>query len=249
MKKIILLLGMVMVLVLSACAAPAGAAQNAQEPAAQAPQEAPAQPRTISVNGNGQVTLTPDVAYVYIGVRSQSENVADALTQNNDQSQAVAASLRELGIDARDIQTSSFNIYPQQEYGPQGEVTGTIYNVENSVYVTVRDLQILGRLLDVAVRSGANSINGITFDALDKTQAISEARRMAVESARSQAQEMAQAAGVELGELFTMNVYSTGPTVPMYDARGGYAMDAAQVPVSAGQMVIRVEVNVVYTIR
>ena len=66
-------------------------------------------------------------------------------------------------------------------------MTGTTYTVNNTVYVTVRDLQVLGKLLDVVVRSGANSINGITFDVVDKSRAISEARRLAVESARSQA--------------------------------------------------------------
>ena len=64
--------------------------------------------------------MNPDRALVYIGVQSQSENVADALNENNDQAQAVASSLREMGIDEKDIQTSSFNIFPQQQYGPNG---------------------------------------------------------------------------------------------------------------------------------
>ena len=229
MKKILLFLGLITVFALSACVAPPAAAQ--QGAALQALPNPPlllsrmGQPplRTISVNGSGQVTLSPDVAYVYIGVHSQSDNVSDALSQNNEKAQAVSGALKELGIDPKDIQTSGFNIYPQQQFGPQGEVTGTTYNVDNTVYVTVRDLQILGKLLDVVVRSGANSINGITFDVLDKSRAISEARRLAVESARSQAEEMAQVAGVTLGELQTMNVYTSNPPVPVFEGKGAAA--------------------------
>jgi uncharacterized protein YggE len=247
MKRILIFLGLATILVLSACMAPT--------PAQVAPQSAPAQQssdapvRNITVNGSGQVTLNPDVAYVYIGVQSQSDDVSGALSENNGKAQAIAAALSELNIASEDIQTSSFNIYPQQQYGPDGQQTATTYVVNNTVYVTVRDLSQLGRLLDLVVRSGANSINGITFDVLDKSSAISEARRLAVESAQNQAEEVAAAAGVTLGELQTMSVYFTQPAATVYEAKGGFATDASQVPLSAGQLVIRADVNASYFIR
>jgi uncharacterized protein len=251
MKKVLLFATLIVAILLSACGAPAREVQGVQVPEPVPPiyVEGREHVRTIMVSGSGQVTLSPDLAYVYIGVQSQSENVAEALNQNNANAQAVARSLRELGIAAEDIQTSSFNIYPQQQYDPQGQITGTVFVVNNTVYVTVRDLQVLGRLLDVVVRSGANSINGINFDVQDKSRAISEARRLAVESARTQATDIAAAAGVTLGELENMSVYSSGPVMPMYDSRAGFAADASQVPVSAGQIVIRVEVSATYAIR
>lgn len=253
MKKVVFLIGLAAALLLGACTAPAlpdqsASPQNLQlaAPVQQTVQQP--QPRTISVNGVGQVTLAPDVAYVYVGVQSQSAEVADALTQNNQKAQAISDALQQLGIETSDIQTSSFNIAPQQNYGPQGEITGTTYNVNNTVYVTVRNLQTLGQLLDVVVRAGANSINSVTFDVLDKNQGLSEARRLAVESARSQADEIAQMAGVTVSELQSMNVYNSSAPVPV-DNRGTFATDAAQVPVSAGQIIIRVEVGAVYTIQ
>ncbi len=205
----------------------------------------------MTVNGTGQVSLAPEVAYVYIGVHSQSDNVAQALEDNNQKAQSIATALKGLGIDEKDIQTSSFNIYPQQQYGPTGETTNvTTYNVDNTVYVTVRDLQILGQLLDVSVRSGANSINGISFDvtAKTKTQAIADARKLAVDSAREQAQALADASGVSLGDLMSLNSYQTGSPVPMMDAKGGFAAGVSQVPISAGQITINVEVGATYAI-
>jgi uncharacterized protein len=243
MKRISLFVVFILVLILSACAAPATPGQN------NSAQQDSAPIRTITVNGTGQVTLNPDVAYVQIGVQSQSDKVADSLSENNDKSKAVAASLSELGIDAKDIQTSSFNIYPQPQYGQTGEITSTVYVVNNTVSVTVRDLQIMGRLLDVVVRTGANSINGVSFDVQDKSKAVAEARRLAIESARSQAEEIAQSAGVTLGDLQTMTALSSQPPTAMYDAKGVASAGSSQVPVSAGTLVVQVEVSASYFIK
>lgn len=207
--------------------------------------------RQIRVTGTGRVYLQPDIAYITIGVQSKSENVASALGQNNTQAQAIAAALSEIGVAGEDIQTTAFNVYPLQEYGPEGEILRTVYVVDNSVFVTARDLQSLGQMLEKVVRSGANSINGIQFDVQDKAQSMSEVRKLAIEDARRQAQELADAAGVKLGQLVSLNVYSSGYPVPIYEGKGmgGAPMDIGQVPIAAGQMVLVMNADLAYEIR
>ena len=204
--------------------------------------------RQISVSGTGKVYLVPDIAYIYIGVRSQSENVATSLNDNNLQAKKISDTLKERGVAAEDIQTTSFNVYPQQQYTPDGQLGEMLYVVENTVYVKVRDLQNLGNLLDAVVRAGANSINGITFDVEDRTAAEAEARKLAVEDAKSRAVELAGLAGVELGDLYNISVYSSGGISPVYEAKGGYAMDASAT-IAAGQMLIQVDASLTYEIR
>src|SRR5512140_2462731 len=115
-KRLTILFALITVLVLAACQAapiatptPAGANPNVP-------------PRTVNVTGNGKVYLAPDVAYVFIGVHSQAENVGDALSQNNSKAQSIANTIKELGVEDKDIQTSSFNIFPQQQYDPEGKI-------------------------------------------------------------------------------------------------------------------------------
>jgi hypothetical protein len=116
--------------------------------------------------------------------------------------------------------------------------------------VTVRNLSDLGKILDATVKSGANTINGISFDVLDKETALKEARQMAIEKAKTQAEELAAVAGVTLGQLQSLNVYTSGNPVPMYEGKGGMAMAAAgEAPISAGQMTITVEANLIYEIK
>jgi uncharacterized protein YggE len=211
--------------------------------------------RQILVTGTGKANMVPDMAYINIGVNTQSRDVTEALTENNDQSQKLTAALKKLGVEEKDIQTTSFNIYPQQQFDDTGEMIGTLYVVDNIVSLTVRDLPRLGEMLDTAVRAGANSINSIQFEIQEKDKALSEARKEAVGKAQAQAEELSAAAGVELGELLTINVNNINNNPqPFYGygmgGGGGYGSTVnTTVPVSAGQMVLTVDVSLVYAIK
>jgi hypothetical protein len=207
--------------------------------------------RTLNVNGVGQAFLTPDIAYIYVGVHTEGASASEAVDANKTQTASVIESLRETGIADKDIRTTNFSIWPSQQYGPDGTVTGSVYMVDNSVYVVVRDLEGLGDLLDAAIDAGANSVNSIQFDVADKAEAVKEARAKAVEDAKRQATELAEAAGISLGELQNIQFYDASP-YPMFEGKGGGggAMDgAAAVPIQPGQLTISVTVSLTYAIQ
>jgi len=118
------------------------------------------------------------------------------------------------------------------------------------VRVTVRDLDNIGELLNAAVEAGANSIYGVQFDVEDDESARSDARQAAVDDAQKQAEELAEAAGVGLGRVQSISTYG-GIPVPLYEGKGGAGPMslAAEVPISPGQLMLTVDVNVVYEIR
>jgi uncharacterized protein YggE len=234
-----IVVSVITILILGACSGLPSQANTAVQP----------QQRMINVTGSGQVYLTPDVAYINISVHTVADTVGEALKMNTSAATAVSSSLTEMGVDAKDIQTNAFNVYPQQQFGPQGEVIKTSYAVDNTVYVTVRDLSKLGQMLDVVVQNGANQINGISFDVLDKTKAQAQVRQLAVLDARKQAQELADAAGVKLGNLVSLNVYAGSSPVPAFGGKGGAVNSGAPVPVSAGSMVLSMDANLVYEIK
>jgi hypothetical protein len=207
-------------------------------------------PRQLNISGMGEVYLVPDIAYVYIGTRSEAVEVGDALSQNNQQAQNIAKVLTDMGVDQKDIQTTAFNVYPVQNYGPEGEPMETRFVVENTVFIKVRELQKLGELLDVVVRNGANQINGISFNVEDREQAEADARRLAVIDAKQKAEELAEAAGVRLGELVNLSAYSYGNPQPLYEGKGGgYAADMSAAPIASGQLLITAEASLTYNIK
>ena len=214
-------------------------------------QAAPEPSRTLNVNGLGQVNLTPDIAYIYIGVHSEGATASEAVELNKTQTNSLIAAIKKSGVDEKDIRTTNFSIWPSQQYGPDGTITGTVYMVDNTVYITVRNLDGLGDLLDSAISAGANTINSIQFDVADKAAALKEARAKAVADARAQAEEMSAAAGVELGEIQSINFYESSPApLDMGKGGGGAGYDAASaVPIQPGQLTIAVNVNLTYSIK
>jgi uncharacterized protein YggE len=207
--------------------------------------------RTLNVNGQAQVVASPDIAYISIGVHSENVNAAEAVAANTAQAQRVMDALKALGIDAKDMQTTNFSIYPQDEYNPEGQRTGTRFVVDNTVYVTLRDLTKIGEILGGAVDAGANSIYGISFDVFDKTAILADARNKAIENARKQAEEVASASGVKLGDVQSINFYNSYPT-PVFDAKvasQAMGVGGGAPPISPGQMTFTVDVSIAYEIR
>jgi len=209
--------------------------------------------RTLSVSGSGDAFLAPDIAYIYIGVHTENATAAEAVTENTAQTEKLMQAIRDFGIDEKDIRTTNFSIYPMDRYDPatglpSGEKT---YAVDNTVYVTVRELAKLGDLLDTAVQAGANTINSVQFDVAEKDEALKQARADAVKDAESQAQSLAQAAGLSLGEIQSISFVDAQP-YPIFDGKGGGGMavdQAAAVPIQPGQLTFTVSVNVTYNLK
>ena len=237
-KTIFLIAIMVLGTLLTACG-PASIAVQTQPPA-----------RTITVTGTGKVTLTPDIAYISIGVHTENASATQAVSGNSTQAQAVITAIKGFGVADKDIQTTDFSINPQQQTDANGKVTGILYVVDNTVYVTVRDLTKLGDLLDSTVSAGANNINSIQFDVADKTAALSQARLAAVADARKQADELTKATGVTLDVVQSISYYDTTAPVTVQYARADVAGPvAASVPVQAGSMQIYTTVTIVYGLK
>jgi len=238
-KKIFILLAVGLTLVLSACSS-AQAAPLAQSDTA-------SNPRTLAVSGSGQIYLTPDMATISIGVQTEGKQAASVVRENTAQVKDVMAALKDFAIADKDIRTTNFSISPQQNWGPNGERLAVRYVVSNTVMVTVRDLEQIGALLDAVVQAGSNQINGISFDVSDNTSALAEARLSAVKDARAQADQLASAAGVTLGNVLSITTSTSGGPSPYLRAANVESF-AADVPISGGQVAVTVQVQMVYEI-
>ena len=228
-------------LLLSAC----GGAQAA--PPGQAGESNP-EVRTITVNGVGTVSITPDIARIFIGVQSEAEEAASAVADNNRQTQAVFDTLQDAGIADEDIRTTNFSVFPRQERDRDGNLKSITYVVQNTVNVTVRDVDKIGQVLDAVVQAGANNISGIQFDLADRSQATTEALEAAVQDARARADILAQAAGVSLGAVQSINTFSSAPIFPVKRASAEFGV-GGEVPVQPGELEITMQVTVVYEIQ
>lgn len=206
----------------------------------------------ISVTGEGQQSIRPDMALLTFSVMRQAETAREALTANNEAMAQVIAALKADGIEDRDLQTAGIQINPRYEYptrpdGGQRQVM-VGYEVTNTLSVRVRDIQNTGAILDKVVSLGVNQGGGISFTNADPAAAVETARRKAVEDAIAKARTLAEAAGVRLGPILDISEMSSRPQPVPYLATKMRAEAADAVPVEAGENSYRVEVTMSFGI-
>ena len=206
---------------------------------------------TISVSGRGTVSLVPDIVSLSIGVQTEGAVAADAVAANTARSEQVIEALGEFGVDSRDISTTNFSVFPIQNRGPNGEVINTTFRVQNTVNVTVRDLDNLGGILDAVVTAGANTSSGIRFEANDVSSRLAhdEALTDALVDARRQADLLADAAGVRVVDVLSISVSTFGEPLTFVQSRAlGDFGGGGDVPISPGELDLTVEIFVVFEI-
>ncbi|MBZ0129667.1 MAG: SIMPL domain-containing protein [Rhodobacteraceae bacterium] len=203
--------------------------------------------RILTISGSGQVTVAPDLALVSVGVEVGAPTADRALKLNSARMQEVFASLEQAGIARRDIQTSQLSIHPQWDsqqtsYDKPISIKGFI--ATNVVQVRLRDLGRLGQVLDALTRSGANRIQGVRFDISEPGPHLDRARQLAVADALRKAQLIADAAGVALGAIQTIEASDGGQT--FYRAEAARMADG--VPVAEGELSLNADVTIRFAI-
>ncbi len=208
-------------------------------------------PRTITVNGEGIASAVPDMAVVSIGVRTDAPTAAAALRQNSSEMAATIANLKELNVADRDLQTSGLSVNPRYQYNSNNnrsdpKIVG--FTASNTLTVKLRDLDQAGSVIDQAVQSGANSLGGIQFTFADADPMKKDARKDAVADAREKAELYANAAGVSLGQVMTIqDGYASTPSPRPMMARME-ADQSSSVPLQAGESSITATITMVYEI-
>ena len=207
-------------------------------------------PRTLTMSGEGSAKSAPDEANLSAGVTTEGITAIQALGANSRAMNAVFATLKKLGIADKDIQTSNFSLSPQyQTYkpgtsGPQ-RIVG--YEVSNTVDVTVEDMSQTGAVLDALVSSGSNQIGGISFSIHDTTALLAKAREAAVKDAILRAHTYADAAGVALGPILSLQEGGGEQPRPMYRAMAMVA--AAAPPIAGGEQAVSASVSITWEIQ
>jgi uncharacterized protein YggE len=205
-------------------------------------------PRTLTVSGNGEVRSAPDAAQMSTGVVTQAPTAAAALAANARAMNAVFDTLKRAGIPDKNIQTSNVSVSPQYAGKPgQGQhVAG--YQVSNTVNVLVVGLDKVGPTLDALIAAGSNQIDGPNFIIADPKPLLAKARDEAVKNAIAKAQAYANAAGVTLGPIQSINEGGSYAPQPM-GRMMAMATDKLSTPVAAGEESVSANVSITWLIQ
>jgi uncharacterized protein len=209
---------------------------------------------SIKINGRGEVSAAPDLAVIRIGATAQAK---DAATAQAEVSHVVAGALKELnalGILREDIRTAGISLSPvysrpsPRDAGPQEpRIVG--YRASNVLRVQVAQLDLIGAVIDAGVKSGANELQGLSFELRNDTEQRKQALRLAVREARAKAEAIADGLGVRVGPLLEVIESAFAVAPPQMEMGRAMAMAAdAGTPVEPGQIRVQASVQVRYRI-
>lgn len=209
------------------------------------------QPRTIAVNGLGEVRAEPDMATVVLGAEARKPKLEQARAEVAKTVDGILKLARELKIEAKDVQATRINVQPEYNWDQNARERNLIgYYVSRQVEIELRDLDKLGQLLERATDLGVNQLGDPRLDSSKRKELVREALAKAIADARQNAEVVAKAAGVKVGtpRMVTANTEFHPPPMPMM--RAALAMDAAQAKAAdtyrSGEMTFTATVHMQY---
>lgn len=202
-------------------------------------------PPVISTQGTGIVTGSPDTVTIVLGVETRASDASTALTDNAERARSLIETIKAQGVEEKDIATKNLSVQPN--FLPGGSIDG--YTVTNQVTATLRDVDRSGDLIDAAAGAAGDAIRvqQLTFSIDDDSDLRAQARARAVTQAQEQAEQIAEAAGAELGAVQSITEVPETEATPFPVSRS-LADGAASTPIEAGSQDLSVSVSVTYEI-
>lgn len=211
-------------------------------------------PHTISVDGKGVVGVLPDMARVSIAVEERDRSLNVAQKTVADATEKVLELVDDLDIEDRHVDTTRASIQPDYRWNRETEEQELLgYIVRRQIDVEVRDLELLGALIEGAVRAGVNRVSPPLLESSRHRDAYREALAKAVQDARQNATAIADSLGVDLGDVVQVNATPLVP-IPRPLTRVGMAQmgvaeaDSGAASYQPGEMRLEATVGVVFRI-
>ena len=215
---------------------------------------------TLSTDGRGSVTLSPDEVQITVGEQTQAATAQAASDDNARVVNAIISKLNSIGVANSSISTTSYSIYPLYNYTKSGTQIIYAYQAQHSLQVTVQspNLSLLGskvsQVIDTAVGAGANQVSQVYFTLSDglMKQTDNQALQLAIQDASSRAQLMASALNVKLsGVYYVSSSTQSSPAVkyatpPQASAGAGGIAATSIIP---GNFTVTASVQVAYSIQ
>lgn len=201
----------------------------------------------ITVTGQGEVNLAPDMAILSLGSTLRDDTAPAVLERSAEVTSALLDGLVAAGVAEADIQTQRAALRPvfARDTNGQNSELPVAFEANNIVTVQVGDLSTLGTVYSAAADAGATRFDGLSFTLSDPSDADQEAREAAVADAKERAETYAAASGLSLGPVIEIveGGRISGP-MPMRAA----AMDEGAMIAAPGSVTVRAQITIIYAL-
>jgi uncharacterized protein YggE len=221
--------------------------------AADDPVQASGERRLITMSGTGDATAVPDRLSFAVAVHLTRPDLDTALAAANHTMKRVLGALQEYDVARSDVQTTGLSMDPVYDYHEYSPPTIRGYRVSERAAVLVQDLARGGEAVGAVVAAGGNDVrvSDIRLRVGDTDAVPARARDAAVDAATAKAEQYAEAAGQELGDVVTLRELHARPLVSpqaTYDSARVAGKALSEVPIRAGRDRTSVTVQVVWAL-
>jgi hypothetical protein len=204
---------------------------------------------TLEISATAEAKAVPDIATVSAGVTTQTTSPNKGLQENTAKMETVFKALKAAGVADKDIQTSNVSVEPRYAEDNNSNKAPRIisYEVNNTVSITIRDIKNIGNVLDALIAQGANQLNGPEFSVEDRSAALDQARKTALEKAQKSAAVYSAAAGLKIKRIISISELQCCEMPRPHPMMRAMAMNAAaETPVAPGQVATDITIDVTY---
>ncbi|HAS74835.1 MAG TPA: hypothetical protein DCS67_11885 [Clostridiales bacterium UBA8960] len=204
--------------------------------------------RLVTVTGEGKITVSPDLAYIDIGVQTKNADAAIAQQENAKLMTAVVNAIKAAGVKAEDIKTTGYSLYQTYDYFPDKQ-SDPYYVANNTVNIKIKDITKVGTIIDTATGAGANTINSVRFTVADDSKFYQDALKLAMANAKGKAGSIMGTFNVTPSIPHSVTEVSYGGNLQYdyYPAKGMGEMAAdVSTPIESGEITITATVTVSY---
>ena len=198
----------------------------------------------ISVNGEGKVKVTPDIAVITLGVQNNGKDAKEVKTQNDIVIDKVLKYIKKFNIPASDYQTTQVSLNKNYDY----EKKKYTYEANQTITITLKDLSKYDLFMMDIMETGINRIDGVEFKSSKIEQFETEARKKALLNAKKKAEDyLSVLPGQKLGKaILISDNSSTYYPRPVLYAKGAVMSETADVreTLAVGEIEVISNVNV-----
>lgn len=214
------------------------------------PVPAPDAARIVTVSGEGEISVAPEIATVHLAVEARDRDLAAAQAQAGKVVDAVLELTDSLEIPREQVQSTQLRVQPEYNWN-DGRQEFRGYLVQRDVQVELEDLAKLGPLLERAMSAGVNSVSPPQLAVKDPRKLHREVLQLAAADAKANAEALARSLDAKVGAARRVSAVESGPPMPMAEARMRMsAADAsAEQSYEAGRITVRAVVQAEFELR
>lgn len=116
----------------------------------------------ISASSEKDKDVYPNVAEISFTKETTEKTIELASTKNKEVMAEITKSLQAFQGDKTEIRTGSYSANPNYTYN-KSKKTLTGYTVVNSITVRTKDTEKLGKMIDAAIKAGADRVGSLAF--------------------------------------------------------------------------------------